>query len=317
MRRILARLRVRRVPVSSASLDQVASTVHRLAVLLAAGVTPAASWSYLGDALGNAVTRARENGLGIPDAIRRELAGDLAVDDPVARAWSAVATAWDVASQAGAPLASTLRQHAAALRSTAAVERDIGTALAGPISTARIVLALPALGVVFGAALGFDSLRVLFTTPAGITCLIVGLTLVGVALGWIRSLVRAARSGEPNPGLRCDLMAIAVSGGASLDRATATVERALVASGLPATTGRAQAEEVLALSRRAGVPAAELLRGEAEEARRAAASDAGRRASVLGVRLMLPLGACILPAFMVLGVVPLLIAVISSTVVGF
>ena len=31
---------------------------------------------------------------------------------------------------------------------------------------------------------------------------------------------------------------------------------------------------------------------------------------------MLPLGLCILPAFMVLGVVPMLMAVLASTVVG-
>jgi tight adherence protein B len=32
---------------------------------------------------------------------------------------------------------------------------------------------------------------------------------------------------------------------------------------------------------------------------------------------MLPLGLCVLPAFMCLGVAPLLIAVIASTVTGF
>jgi tight adherence protein B len=41
-----------------------------------------------------------------------------------------------------------------------------------------------------------------------------------------------------------------------------------------------------------------------------------RKAATLAVTLMLPLGLCILPAFMVLGVAPLLIAVISSTVTG-
>ena len=73
---------------------------------------------------------------------------------------------------------------------------------------------------------------------------------------------------------------------------------------------------LLALSRRAGVPAGELLRSEAEEERRAARAEAAARASVLGVRLMLPLGLCILPAFMVLCVAPLLIAVVTSTVSG-
>jgi tight adherence protein B len=58
------------------------------------------------------------------------------------------------------------------------------------------------------------------------------------------------------------------------------------------------------------------LRAEANEARRAARSVGERKAATLAVTLMLPLGLCILPAFMVLGVAPLLIAVISSTVTG-
>jgi tight adherence protein B len=75
-------------------------------------------------------------------------------------------------------------------------------------------------------------------------------------------------------------------------------------------------EEVLELSARAGVPAAELLRAEAEERRRAARAAAQERAVTLSVRLMLPLGVCVLPAFMALGVLPLLITVVSSTVIG-
>jgi len=295
----------------AAELDQVAAIVHRLAVLLAAGVTPAAAWEYLGRD-GAAVTRARHAGLGVPDAIRASFAGG-----EHAQAWAGVATVWDVATHTGAPLASTLREQAASLRGAAAVEREVATALAGPTSTARIVLALPVLGILFGAALGFDSPRILFTTSAGIGCLLVGIVLVVFALAWIRSLVRAARRRDANPGLRLDLMAIAVSGGSSLDRAARAVDAALEASGISVTADRGQVDEILDLASRAGVPAAELLRSQAQEVRRAAASSAQRRAAILAVRLVLPLGVCILPAFMALGVVPLLIAVISSTALGF
>jgi tight adherence protein B len=65
------------------------------------------------------------------------------------------------------------------------------------------------------------------------------------------------------------------------------------------------------------VPAADLLTSEAEELRRVATARAQEDAAALGVRLMLPLGLCILPAFMVLGVLPLLVAVITSTVGSF
>ena len=110
-----------------------------------------------------------------------------------------------------------------------------------------------------------------------------------------------------------DLMAIAVSGGASLARATEVVTQARELCGIPAD-GLASIAEVLELSRRAGVPAAALLRSEADEARRQARSGGERNAAVLAVTLMLPLGLCVLPAFMLLSVAPLLIAILSSTV---
>jgi len=110
-------------------------------------------------------------------------------------------------------------------------------------------------------------------------------------------------------------MAIAVSGGGSLVQARTVVAGALERFGLPGDGDRL--EEVLQLSQEAGVPAAELLRAEADELRRAADADARAAAAALSVQLMLPLGLCVLPAFMVLGVLPLMVAVISSTVAGF
>ena len=61
---------------------------------------------------------------------------------------------------------------------------------------------------------------------------------------------------------------------------------------------------------------AELLRAEAFRVRRAARADGAARAAALGVRLMLPLGVCVLPAFVLLGVAPLMISVISGTLGG-
>jgi tight adherence protein B len=96
------------------------------------------------------------------------------------------------------------------------------------------------------------------------------------------------------------------------------VDAAAVACGIRGSaTEAALVSRTVELSSRAGVPAGELLRAEAEEQRRQARADAASRAASLSVRLMLPLGVCVLPAFMLLGVAPLLISVIASTVAGF
>ncbi len=292
-------------------LVDVATVTHRLAVLLAAGLPPASAWGFVAENVPSPVPVAVAGSIDIPEA----LVAAAAMRAPLERqAWAGLAAAWSVASEAGAPLASTLRDHAESLRELADAQRDAAVARAAPRATARVVLALPAVGLLLGALMSFGTLGVLFTTPVGWACLAVGGALVAAAQAWTRRLVASAEPVDATPGLECDLMAIAVAGGASVDRSRAMVDRATARAGV-SQSGRV--EVVLDLSRRAGVPAAELLRAEAGEARREARAAAQHAAAALSVRLMLPLGVCILPAFIVLGVVPLLIAVLSSTVESF
>ena len=285
-------------------LSAIARVTQRLAVLLGAGVSPASAWGYLDDPDFGALCAAVAASDDLADGIAN---GAARLEGAERDAWLGVAAAWRVATTAGAPLAPSLIQFAAGLRSLADAQREAGVALAGPIATGRLVLALPVVGIVFGTVLGFDTLRILFTTPPGLSCLTVGIGLLLLARRWTRGMVAAAQPTELMPGLHLELLAIAVSGGGSLDRA-----RALVGG-----QNDSDAEAVLALSQRAGVPAGALLRAEADEARREARADAQKRAARLGVQLMIPLGVCVLPAFMLLGVAPLLISVISTTVANF
>jgi tight adherence protein B len=307
---------------------QVAAVVQRLAVLLAAGVAPAAAWGYLREGeLASRVAAGASAGESIPDAI---IAAVRESPPSEAAAWRGLATAWAVATDAGAPLAPTLREFALSLRDLAQAQREIAVALAGPVATARLVMALPVVGLLFGIVLGFNTLATLFTTAPGWVCLGLGGALMFVASRWNRRLVRSAQPRDLTPGLEFDLVAIAVSGGGALDRARASVATALERysleryslprprPGMGGGVGKAMRNDagiaaVLDLSKRAGVPAAELLRSEATERRRSARAEVQERAQSLAVRLMIPLGVCVLPAFMVLGVVPLLVTVIEST----
>lgn len=303
------------------ALEPLASTVQRLGVLLAAGVSPPSAMRYVSEGSNGPLTApltevaARaEQGEPIGGAI-------VAVSDRVPRAeapaWRALAAAWIVATDAGAPLASTLAEFATTLRALAQNERELRTALAAPAATARLVSILPAVGVLFGLALGFDTLGTLFGTAPGIACLVVGVVLMLLARWWNRRLIASARPTDLSPGLGLDLMAIAVSGGASVPRALAAVAAVRERCRLGAADDHSAAiDEVLALSRRAGIPAAGLLRSGASEARRIASAEGQRKAETLSITLMLPLGLCILPAFMLLGVAPLLISVVAATVSG-
>ncbi len=298
------------------ALSEVAAVTQRLAVLLGAGVAPASAWAHVAEGSSSTIPARVVASRAEPARLADELAAAAeSLGRLDASAWRGLAAAWSVATDAGAPLAPSLRDYARSLRSLAQVQRDVDVALAAPVATARMVMVLPVIGVLFGMALGFNTLETLFTTPLGWGSLVVGVLLMVLAQRWNRRLVASAQPDDAAPGLECDLMAIAVSGGGALDRARVTVDDAVQRFGLTARGDRI--DGVIELSRRAGVPAAELLRAEADDARRNARAEAQEKAARLSVGLMLPLGLCILPAFMVLGVFPLLITVISSTVGTF
>lgn len=314
----VAPVRPRRPPRDT--VEDAAGVAERLAVLLGAGVAPASVWGYLvdespssdagRDALGDRLLAIDAASRSDRDAARAIVATlSNAHDDD---AWRAVAAAWMVSSESGAPMAPALRAFSAALRAIVQSRREVEVALAGPVVSSRIVLALPLVAIGLGAALGFDVLGVLFGTIPGFVCLLVGGGLIALAVAWVRRLTSVARRADTSPGLYADLVAIAMGGGASADRALRLVDESLVLVGLPG--GAASAiDGILSVSRRAGVPAGDLLRGEAESERRRARAEGARRAARLGSLLMLPLGVCVLPAFMVLGIAPMVLSLLSST----
>ena len=209
------------VKAGRSSLESLASVVQRLGVLLAAGVAPTSGWRYVAEGAEQSIAArvariatSADVGESISDAILN------ATDDSdlQRRAWCGLAAAWSVATESGAPLATTLDSFAQSLRALAQNQRDLETALAGPVATARMVMILPGVGVLFGGALGFNTVGVLFTTPIGIGCLLAGIALMLVARWWNRRLISTARPRDLTPGLELDLLAIAVSGGASISR---------------------------------------------------------------------------------------------------
>ncbi|MET3466982.1 type II secretion system F family protein [Microbacterium sp. 1262] len=282
---------------SDAAAADVAPVLHRLAVLLEAGIAPDRAWEHLaasGDSAPRRVHERRRAGRPLADAIAAEEG-----------AWREVAEAWQVATTVGAPLARTLRGMAEALRDAEAARDDIRVALAEPAATARLVGWLPLVAVALALLLGFDVLATL-QHPVGAACLVVGALLMVGAHVWTRRLVARARPAGGVPGMSAELLAVALSSGVSIGRAEEVLASVDVS---PADADR----DVLDLSTSAGVPAVDLLRATAELERHRARIEGRMRAAQLTSRLLLPLGVCTLPAFLLIGVAPMLLSAMTST----
>ncbi len=277
-----------------AEYDEVARVAQSAAVLMGAGLSPDRVWTYLG----------------------------VSLDDVAARpepSWRSFASGWAVATTVGAPMAQSMRRLASALREGAEVVRDIQAALVGPASASKLIRYLPLAALGLGVLLGFNPLEFLLFRPLGWICIVTASLLIYGAAKWSAKLTARATPASWNPGLRAELTAMALGGGTSIERAQLLVasELAVAVEEAESASELAGIERILALAEDAGVPAAELLRAEAERQRYDARARGQAGAQRLGVQLLLPLGLCILPAFVLVGVVPLIVSVLSSTSFGF
>ncbi|MGO4536579.1 type II secretion system F family protein [Leifsonia sp. 2MCAF36] len=297
----------RRAP--GAESDAVAALAESVAVLLDAGLAPRSAWATVAEHGGHPVATEVVASLAAQPSCARALREAARSDD-----MRAVAAAWQVAEDSGAPLGHTLRVVAETVRDVAEAEREADVALSGPRATARLVSWLPAAGAVLAVAMGAD-LAGAVTSPVGATAVGAGVVLMLAGRWWMWALLRRALAREPIPGLGEELIALCLAGGASAEASVEAANRAARAVGLRAPD-QSGARRILRVADSAGAPAVDLLTASARQLRRAARAEARRAAAALGVRLMLPLGVCVLPSFVLLAVAPLVLSLLASTTAG-
>ena len=120
-----------------------------------------------------------------------------AADDPGQSPLRRVAALWEVADATGAGLSDGLARLADELDEELELQREVETVLAGPRASARLMAALPLMGVLLGTGLGGDPVGFLLHDPLGQGCLLAGSALVLAGLRWTRALADAAEGRRP------------------------------------------------------------------------------------------------------------------------
>ncbi|MBC3760487.1 type II secretion system F family protein [Quadrisphaera oryzae] len=136
----------------------------------------------------DAAARASAAGEDPAEALRRHPAGG----GRACAALGSLSLAWRTSEVTGAPAAAVLDGLASALRDEAAATDSRDAALAGPRATARLLLALPPLGLAASTALGADPVAVLVGTAAGRWSAALGAAFALAGWLWTAALVRAA-----------------------------------------------------------------------------------------------------------------------------
>lgn len=145
-----------------------------LAAELRAGQPPIAALQQAGsDVWPQACAAARIGG---------DVTAALRSDAQRAPALAGLAVCWEMAARSGSGMATMVQRIADAARTAQDTRVQLAAQLAGPRATARMLAALPLVGIVIGHLLGADPIAWLLGSPIGI--LVLALAAACTALGW-------------------------------------------------------------------------------------------------------------------------------------
>ena len=252
-----------------------------------------------------------------------------------------------MSESAGAPLATSLERAAehAEERIDALLGRQ--SALAAPRATGRILSWLPLLGLGLGVLMGSDPVGVLTGSILGALTGLFGLGLAFAGRRWTAALVHRAEVESTRAGhtggeqalnaptvdtaLVLELLAAQLRAGLAPLAALGALAEALNSRPLHAVCQRLQMgsswgsawsgsaagtfgelRDALAPAYTGGAPSTALLLSLADAHRLSERRAAERAAGKLSVALVVPLGLCSLPAFICLGIVPILISLLPT-----
>ncbi|MDO5672941.1 MAG: type II secretion system F family protein [Actinomycetaceae bacterium] len=242
----------------------------------------------------------------------------------------ALRAACRVSHKVGAPLAQVLDTCATAITQAAEDRGERDIALAAPRATARLLGGLPLLALLLGHAVGADPLGILLSGSIGTLVICVGIGLMVAGNIWTRALVKQAM--EPpgrtpiDEGVLLVLTSSILDCGASIPNTIEALAWALDVQELKgvgtllilgasweeawarAGPGYARLSRALEPAWVDGSAPSALLLRAANQLRRTRAQENKKAAQKLSVQLVMPLGLCLLPAFMAIGLAPVIIS---------
>ena len=288
-----------------------AQLVRRIAMLVAGGISPRNSWRFLQSdsdfsATATKVLGRLENGEDVATAVSAE-------------GFGALASIWRLTETTGAAMSSTLNTLAEQLAEFEEYERQRALAFAGPKATMRLTVWLPVASIAMSMLLGFNPIGFLLLNPVGWAMMFVGALMILIANVWSERLIRRAAGSLARPGFAEELLVVALSAGLDQQRARILVTDAIdefrVAGVSIAefTSSSGAVSRSLQLAQEAGVSVAGILQAEAASQRLEYRNLIQHRAAKLSVSLMMPMGVCVLPAFITLGVLPMMFSILGSS----
>lgn len=210
-----------------------------------------------------------------------------------------VQTLLEVTRSAGGPIAKTLDRLASVVNHQEQTRSELELAVAGPKASSRLVMSLPLLVFIGSGIAGIPIFKVLASSPLVWVSLSLGLLMFWLGARWTNRILDRAKPNSRDPGLELDALAIAIQAGLPL-RAAAELAR---------ITDTSELEELAADS---GIAISELVADRADSLRQEQFNTDRLKIQKASVAVLWPLGLTVLPAFVLIAIVPVGTSLIQS-----
>lgn len=220
----------------------------------------------------------------------------------------------EVAKDSGASVANEIDAAATLVRARDRFSQRIQVAHANPKSTARLVIWLPILTLAMAQISGWDIIGALTGSPIVFASFLFGLSLLLVSKLITSRMLKKAQPEESVTGFFLLGVALETSGGANLFQAQERASKIYLNlfGQKPANAEITELIQIEQLVRETGARVSELLARQAQSMQEAELLKTELKIEKLAVRLMLPLGLGVLPAFVFLAIVPLMVTMLGS-----
>lgn len=220
---------------------------------------------------------------------------------------------WGFCSEIGAPVKGAMHRMAQTLTDLAAIYRQAQGHLVGPRAARKLVMSLPPLSLLLAALAGYNSVPFLFGTVFGWILMIISALLLWAGSTWTKRLITAAEQAPIGAGLFAQLVVVGVKAGFSVDLALEYAQRQLQDFGEDFSQERSLCLAVAQTATMTGASTVDLIESVSTSQRSRLYKEVLEKTEKLAVSLTVPLGLCVLPAFICVGIIPIVFTILSST----
>jgi tight adherence protein B len=222
---------------------------------------------------------------------------------------------WSLAQQLGGPVVLALNRIIEVFERSDKNAKEVELAFAGPQSTSKLVMGLPVVALVLAQLTGMNPFGAIIGSLLGLLSVCLGAGLLVTGHYWTKRLLAKALPEGLDPGAYLDCVLIGLQAGLPLDsaRATAANNYQNVFTVEVSTQDVAVLDEAAELSRTTGAALTQIILSSADRLREDLRFQISNRIARLSVKLMIPLGVAVLPAFILLSIVPIAISLLSNS----